>query len=196
MSDGREDAGREGVVERASGLVSRLLAVASALALAVIVVLLVASSVRRYLLGAPLPVTEEFSALLFSAVSFLAVAEGFRQDRHIRLSLLWRHLPARLQGWAMIAGHVFSLAVILWLAYWTAQFALTSQMFGSRSYVSGLTLWPWMMLIPVSLAALVLAIVIRALADLRLVAAGRPVLEAAVLQPAGRQEEDDGRVIS
>lgn len=195
MSDWRGDADREDPLERASGLVSRLLAVASALALVVIVVLLVASSVRRYLLGAPLPITEEFSALLFSAISFLAVAESFRQDRHIRLSLLWRRLPARLQGWAMVAGHVFSLIVIVGLAYWTAQFALTSQALGSRSYVSGLTLWPWMMLIPVSLAALVLAIVVRTVADIRLAAAGRPVLEAAVLQP-GRPEEDDGRTIS
>lgn len=169
--------------ERAVAALSRIMGVTAALAVAGIVVLLVSSSVRRYVLGSPVPFTEELTALLFAALSFLSIVEGFVHDRQIRVGILWRKLPHPLRNWTMIAGHVFTLVVLGWLARWTFEFALVSVELGSRTYVSGLLLWPWMMLIPVSLALLCLAVVVRTLVDLRATLRGEPVREEAVLSP-------------
>ncbi len=170
--------------ERIMEAVSRAMGVLAAIAIAGIVILLVGSSVRRYFLGSPIPVTEELAALLFAALSFLSIPEGFVHDRQIRIAIVWRKLPRAAQGWAMLAGHLFNLLILGWLARWTFGFALTSLELGSRTYVSEILLWPWMMLIPVALAILALALVVRALVDLRATVSGRPVREATTLAPA------------
>lgn len=171
--------------EHAVAACSRLMGVAAALAVAGIVVLLVSSSVRRYLLGSPIPVTEELTALLFAALSFLSIVEGFVHDRQIRVGIVWRRLPRPLRNWTMLAGHVLTLVVLGWLVRWTFEFSLVSLELGSRTYVSELLLWPWMMLIPGSLALLGLAVAVRALVDLRATLRGEPVREEAALTPGG-----------
>lgn len=165
-------------------VVSRAMGVLAAVAVAGIVILLVGSSVRRYFLGSPIPVTEELAALLFAALSFLSIPEGFMHDRQIRVGIVWRKLPLAVQGWAMLVGHFFTLLILGWLARWTFDFALTSLTLGSRTYVSEILLWPWMMLIPVALGILALAVVVRIVVDLRAILSGERVREAAALDPA------------
>lgn len=175
--------------EHAVTVCSRVMGVAAAVAVAGIVVLLVSSSVRRYVLGSPIPVTEELTALLFAALSFLSIVEGFVHDRQIRVGIVWRKLPRPLRNWAMLAGHVFTLVVLAWLVRWTLEFSVVSLELGSRTYVSGLLLWPWMMLIPASLALLCVAVAVRAVVDLRATLRGEPVREEAALTPGST----DGR---
>jgi TRAP-type C4-dicarboxylate transport system permease small subunit len=167
------------VAERCIERISQALGVAAAAAVAGIVVLLAGSSIQRYLIGNPIPITEELVALLFAALSFLSIAEGFVRNQQIRLEIVWRRLPPVAQGWAIIIGQFFSLAVIILLGRWTFDFAFTSLELGSRSYVSEILLWPWMMLVPVSLGVLALAVFVRALVNMHALVADKPVREVA-----------------
>ena len=162
-------------VERLLGAIGVAKSVAASLAVAAIVLLLVGSTSQRYFIGSPFPFTDELGALLFVVIAFMSATEGFLSDRQIRIELVWRALPERVQGWAMIAGHAISLAV-LWIILWeTWRFATLSFELGSRSLIMEFILWPWMAVIPFSIAVLMLAIAARILVDLHAVLTGQPV---------------------
>lgn len=167
--------------ERADAL-SRGIAVAmtgaAALAVGLIVVVLVFSSLQRYVLAAPIPATEEIAAYLFVCVAFASMVGGLVEGRHIRVLPLWRRLPAGAQNWAMLAGHAFSIAVLGVLVRETFGFAWSSYRLGARSYVANLPEWPWMMVIPACLTLLALAVALRAFGDLERALRAAPAPEA------------------
>ena len=153
---------------------------AAGLAVAGMVALLVGSSFGRYVFGRPISITEELGALLFVTLAFLSVTEGFMADRQVRIQVVWRLLPPRIKGWAMVAGHglsVIGLVIIVW-ATW--DFAYFSYQVNAETYITEIPVWPWMMLIPASLAILVAATVVRMAVDVHAILIGRPVREAGV----------------
>ena len=168
--------------EAVSHWVARAMTAVSAIAVAAIVVVLVVSSLQRYLLSDPIPATEEMAAYLFVAMSFLAMVGGMVERRHIRVLIVWRLLPARVQAWAMLIGHLGAIVVLAILFWQTFEFASASYRFGARSYVADLLEWPWMMLIPGSLALLALAIAVRTLADLDHALDGQSTPESATVE--------------
>ena len=165
--------------EALSARIAQLTAGLAALAVAGIVVILVFSSVQRYALARPIPATEEIAAYLFVCVSFLSIMAGLVDRRHIRLLPLWKRLSPGLQNWALLAGHVGALAVLVILIRETFDFAWSSYEFGARSYVANILEWPWMMIIPGSLVLLATSILARALGDLDRALRGVAAPEAA-----------------
>ncbi len=165
-------------LELLSRWAARLATLLAALAVGGIVLVLVFSSLQRYALAQPIPATEEIAAYLFVTVTFLSLVEGVAQGRHIRILPLWRKLPRRAQGWAMIAGHLGSLAILAIVIRETFAFARSSFEFGARSYVANLLEWPWMMLLPAALALLGLSILARLASDLQATLLGEPLPEA------------------
>lgn len=164
--------------EALSRLIAALLTGLAALAVGAIVLVLAFSSLQRYALAQPIPATEEIAAYLFVCVAFLSMVGGLVEGRHIRILPLWRKLPMRAQNWTMLAGHLFSVAVLAVIIRETFAFARSSYEFGARSYVANLLEWPWMMILPAALTLLALAIAIRALADLDRALRGLPAPEA------------------
>ncbi|MGB6116906.1 MAG: TRAP transporter small permease [Mesorhizobium sp.] len=165
-------------LEHASLRIARALSIIAAVAVAAIVLLLIWSSLQRYVIAHPTPIAEELASLLFVAVAFLAIMEGMVAARQIRVLPIWLRMPARLQPWLMVIGHVMSIIVLLIIVKQTTDFALSSYEYGSRSYVANLIEWPWMMVIPVALAALILALAARFLKDLDRAIRGEAVPEA------------------
>ena len=144
----------------------RLLTAAAALSVGGIVIILVFSSMQRYILASPIPETEELAAFLFVALAFFSITEGFMSDRQIRIALVWRKLPQAMQGWMMILGHVLTIVVVGILIQQLFDFAWQSYQFNSRSYVADIIEWPWMMIMPFSLFVMCLGVVARILVDL------------------------------
>ena len=178
--------------ERLLGAIGVAKSIVASLAVAAIVLLLVGSTTQRYFIGSPIPFTEEVAALLFVVIAFMSATEGFLADRQIRIELVWRALPERLQGWAMIAGHALSIAA-LWIILWeTWRFAKLSFELGSRSLIMEFILWPWMAVIPFSVGVLMLAIAARILVDLHAVLAGHPVRLSQ--RRAEAREGEDGSI--
>lgn len=152
--------------ERVSRALSWVLTAVAAVAVLGIVAVLVVASTQRYLLTHPIAATEELAAYLFIVVSFCSVAGGFVERRHIRVLPLWHRFPPRLQGWSILLGHLAAIVVLVFLFQQTWDFALSSQRYGTRSYVADLLEWPWMMVIPVSLGLLALVLALRVVIDL------------------------------
>lgn len=164
--------------DRLARRLSRLLTAISAIAIAAVVLILVFSSLQRYLLERPFPATEEIAAYLFVVLSFAALVGGLVEGRHIRVLPLFVRLPALVQRWAILLGHLAAVVVLAFLIKQTFDFAWSSHRFGTRSYVADLLEWPWMMVIPVSLALMALVLLLRMVGDLDRALRRQPVPEA------------------
>ena len=135
-------------------------------ATALISVFLVLSSLKRYVQGTPLMVTEEATALFFVVVSCLCLPAGFVSNRHIRLALLWGLLPSPLKDWLEILGQLIALVILAILVHVTWSFAALSYDLGSATTMTSLILWPWMALVPVSFVLVGACIITRVLRSL------------------------------
>ena len=129
-----------------------------------IVVLLVASSLLRYVAGSPIAVTEELAALLFLGSAFLSLAFGFTEQRHVRLELFWKQLPSPWREIAEILGLLMAVVALGFLITVTWSLAVYSFEGASRSERTEILRWPWRVLSPCSLALFLAAVVVRVLA--------------------------------
>lgn len=135
----------------------------SAIGILGIALLLAGSSLRRYLFDAPISVTEELGGLLFMATTFLALTAGFLRGRHVRLELLWRALPPRTAAISEFVGLLTALFALGILVDETWKATLFSYELGGRSVMTELLLWPWRLIMPVTLGLMAIAVALRSL---------------------------------
>ena len=139
------------VIERCSGILVHI-AMWSVFAMMVLVVIDIA---LRTFAGSSLLLTEEVSGYLLVVVAFLAMAEALKQGRHVRVELLARWLPPRLQA---------RLELILALAGLGAMIVVSwrSVIMVYRSYIRGVKI-PGILLTPVYLPQIFMVIGLLAL---------------------------------
>lgn len=121
-------------------------------------VLVGADAVARYLLGSPIPwVMETVSYYLMVACAYLAAADTFRHNDHIRLDLVVDHMPARVKTVTAIFHTVLALLVFAILTYASA--ANMIQAWEEREYIHGYQAWPmWLSYLPIMLGSALLAL--------------------------------------
>jgi len=118
---------------------------------AVMAALILVSALSRYLLGSPISFSDELASMLFVFLAFSTFPYVLGKSEHIRLSIITEKLSESAQK----AAHIF--ASIVFLAFATVfiiesySFMNFSKMINSHSEVSGILLWPWMALMPISL---------------------------------------------
>lgn len=115
-----------------------------------------ASTLMRYVFDNPIHFSNELAGLLFFSLTFLTIPHVLNSGRHIRIDLVTRKLSpltARLsEVFASLILILFSAIII----YESWDFMLFSYEIDARSEISGLLLWPWMVLMPLSFALCIL----------------------------------------
>ena len=112
--------------------------------------------VMRYVVGAPFMFSDEFVGLLFVSMAFLAMPLGLVMRRHINLDLVTRDLRAPLRHVADVAATLILTAFAVWFMVLSYDFAAFSKLLDSRSDVGAMLLWPWMAILPLCTAIMVL----------------------------------------
>ena len=163
------------LVDNVLDRVARFLEVTLALAFILAVLLNFANVVGRYLLGVSLIGSDEVQVFIMVAMTFLGAAIVTRRNLHLRMDVLVRFLPARVQTLLRVIEQLL-LAVI-------AGFVLTQSWFyarqmlriGRTSDMAGVPMW-----IPHGLVALgfALILIIALLGILRLVTRAMSPTEA------------------
>ena len=143
--------------------VARWSAYMSAIGIFFIVLLLVGSSLKRYLFQQPIHVTEELGGLLFLATTFLGLTYGFVRNRHVRLELFWRKIPSPWNTISEAIGYVLCIGGLTILVRETWALTVFSYDIQGKSVMTELILWPWRLIIPAILTFLGLAIFVRLL---------------------------------
>jgi len=126
-----------------------------------IAALLTISSLKRYIFLTPIPETEELGGLMFMATTFLAIAYGLTQERHVRLELLWHYLPGRWQDAASLVAYLLLMVALGVLVSSTWNNAIGSYEAQNRTVMTEILLWPWRMIIPTTLAVVLAAAAVR-----------------------------------
>ena len=115
-----------------------------------------ASTLMRYVFDHPIHFSNELAGLLFFSLTFLTIPHVLNSGRHIRIDLVTRKLSplaARLsEVFASLILILFSAIII----YESGNFMLFSYEIDARSEISGLLLWPWMILMPLSFSLCIL----------------------------------------
>ncbi|WP_269078966.1 TRAP transporter small permease [Litchfieldella anticariensis] len=108
------------------------------------------STLMRYLFNSPVHFSNELAGLLFLSITFLTIPHVLNIDRHIKIDLVVKKLPSRIKNpvgvFASMVMIIFSLVFI----YESWGFMNFSRLISSRSDISGILLWPWMILMPLS----------------------------------------------
>jgi TRAP-type C4-dicarboxylate transport system permease small subunit len=142
---------------------ARALAALAAAAVAGMAVLVVASVVMRYALGAPFRFSEELAGLLLAMAAFLAMPLTVAADLNIRVSLLPDRLPAPARRGFFVFGQLILLAfgiVFLLEAWKLAEFTVARNL---KTEQARLPLAPWMIAMSAAIALMSLLAVWRAL---------------------------------
>jgi TRAP-type mannitol/chloroaromatic compound transport system permease small subunit len=109
------------------------------------------NAVSRYLFDLSSNAWLELQWYLFSAVFLLAAGYTLLHNEHVRIDVVFGHLPPRLRAWIDLIGGVFFLlpmAVIIMALSWPV-FVDSYQLAEYSSDAGGLLRWPVKLLIPV-----------------------------------------------
>lgn len=138
--------------------------VLSALSIFTLVVVVGIGVLFRYVMNAPLLFVDDLCALLYVALTFLAMAYVFVDKGHIRITFLFDRLPKLIQHYLEIAGCLAALIFLILLIKETWTFFYTTYQLHGTSETASIPLAPWLFLIPLALAnfiALILVFTIK-----------------------------------
>lgn len=134
--------------------------VLSALSILALVVVVGIGVLFRYVINAPLQFVDDLCALLYVALTFLAMAYVFVDRGHIRITFLFDRLPERAKHCLEIAGCLAALIFIILLIKETWIFFYTTYQLHGTSETASIPLAPWLFLIPLTLAIFIALILV------------------------------------
>jgi len=154
-------------LERSFAAVARWMAYAGALALLVMTALVVISSVMRYFVGSPFGFTEELVALFYMSMVFLAIPLVTMNDTHVAVSVMPERIKVRFRSVLRVGAALVIIVFCAWFTYEAFAWMDHSRRLHSKSEQADFVLWPWMAVIPVTMAFVTLIAVLRLFAGER-----------------------------
>ncbi|WP_421681795.1 TRAP transporter small permease [Stutzerimonas urumqiensis] len=123
----------------------------------VLICLLIVAQIIARLAGTMVPASDELAAYAMAASGFLGLPYALHRGAHIRVSLLFKALPARGRQGLDVVATVVGLGISAYLAWYSALFVHESYVFGDLS--SGLIPVPmWIPQVPMVIGTLVLVV--------------------------------------
>ena len=141
------------------------MAILAALAGAAIVGLIGASVAMRHFANAPFRFTEELVGLLMTAAFFLALPLVTLRSEHVRVRLFVGALPPGIRRAVAVMANLFGLTFCLWFVWLAIPWFEFAFQRGIRTEVARLLMYPWMVLLPLSLLLSALAFAVRCIND-------------------------------
>jgi TRAP-type mannitol/chloroaromatic compound transport system permease small subunit len=116
------------------------------------------NAVSRYLFDLSSNAWLELQWYLFSAVFLLAAGYALLHNEHVRIDVIFGHLPPRARAWIDVVGGVFFLlpmAIVIMVLSWPV-FVDSYRINEYSSDAGGLLRWPVKLLIPIGFLLLAL----------------------------------------
>jgi len=79
----------------------------------IMMMLVVVDVFMRYVMNQPLMVSDEFSAYMLVALSFLGLAYTWREKGHVRIEILVNRLSSGTYGWVRLLGLILTLIFMI-----------------------------------------------------------------------------------
>ncbi|WP_024336627.1 TRAP transporter small permease [Desulfotignum balticum] len=155
-------------------LTMSILACLSAVLMAALVI---TGTVMRYFLGSPLMFSDELVGYMFVSMSFLAFPMGLLKKRHISVDLVVRNIDYPIRRIIDLLGILIFIIFAAVFIFKSFEFADFSRQINARSDIGALLVWPWMMLMPVSLGVATLVALIQLIDTIRMWAGCEPLVK-------------------
>ncbi len=139
-------------IEPALAWVSRALLVSAAVSVLAMTALVALSVVMRYFVGSPFAFTEELVALLYLAMVFFTIPVSTMRREHIVVNVCVERAGPRSQRLLAVAAAMVMIVFAVWFVYETFAFTTFSKKLDARSDHVGILLWPWMAIMPLTIA--------------------------------------------
>ncbi len=151
---------------RGYGRLLRGFGLISSLATFLMMLVVVANIVGRYLFNKPLTGTLEFTESLLVIVIFLSVALTQYDGGHIRVNLITRRLPKRVARIFTVVAMLAGCAFFTWCAYAAWIFAAQAYSFNEQEWGEVVfPLWPMKFVVFAGIAMLALQFLLDAIAE-------------------------------
>ena len=154
-------------LEAALAFVSRVLLGGAALAVLAMTALVSLSVVMRYVVGSPFAFTEELVALLYLAMVFCTIPIGTIRGEHIVVTVCVERAGPRMRRLLVMLATLVMLVFAAWFVVETWAFAEFSRKIEARSDHVGILLWPWMAIMPATMALVGIIALVRGWQSLR-----------------------------
>lgn len=146
------------LVHRTISAFERLWAAAASICLFAIMVIVVVDVALRYLFNAPLGWSYDLISLyLMVALFFLALSVTQRDDHHVRVDIVFRHVSPRVRHAMELVSYLLTVVVLVGIVYQgSVKFWISWQ---NNDVVAGAVPWPtWLgaVLVPLGVGLLVL----------------------------------------
>ena len=138
-------------LERLLLRISRGLTYLATISLLLMAVLVITSAIMRYFVGRPFRFTEELVALLYMAMVYLAIPLVTARRAQITVSVLPERLAQMLAGLLRVGSALVMVGFCTWFMIEAWDFSEYSRRLSSRTEQFDILLWPWMVLIPITL---------------------------------------------
>jgi TRAP-type C4-dicarboxylate transport system permease small subunit len=151
---------------RGYGMMLRGFGLISALSTFLMMVLVVANIIGRYLFNKPLTGTLEFTESLLVLIIFLSVALTQYDGGHIRVTLLTRRVPKALARALTVFSMLTGAAFFAWCSYASWKFALQSWSFNEQEWGTVVfPLWPVKFVVFIGITLLAIQFLLDAVAE-------------------------------
>lgn len=138
----------------------------SAIATFIMMVLVVANIIGRYLFNKPLTGTLEFTESLLVIIIFLSVALTQYDGGHIRVNIVTRRLPQRVARILTIISMLCGCAFFTWCGYAAWIFAAQAYSFNEQEWGEVVfPLWPMKFVVFFGIALLAIQFLLDAIAE-------------------------------
>ena len=154
-------------LDAALALASRALLGGAALAVLAMTALVARSVFMRYLVDSPFAFTEELVALLYLAMVFFTIPIGTLRREHVVVTVCVERAGPRLQRVLRLAAAVVMIVFTFWFVCETYAFTAFSRKLEARSDHVGILLWPWMAIMPATVALVGVIAAVRGWQSLR-----------------------------
>lgn len=116
----------------------------------------VSDTFLRYAFNNPLPGTTEYVQHWYMVgIAFLGFAAAERRGEHIEAPLIYDRLPATVQREFTFIAVLLTIGVLLLVAWWGWDEAMTQMERGERGGAARTTIWPTRFFVPIGAIALV-----------------------------------------
>lgn len=109
------------------------------------------STLMRYLLGSPITFSDELAGLLFFSGAFLALPYVLLENKHVSIDFMTKVSSIKLRKASSLVASLTTATFAFIFIYQSWDFMAFSYQIQSKSEISGILLWPWMALMPLSL---------------------------------------------
>jgi TRAP-type C4-dicarboxylate transport system permease small subunit len=151
---------------RGYGAVLRTFGIVAELATFVMMVLVVANIIGRYLFNHPVTGTLEITESLLVLIIFLSVAMTQYDGGHIRVTILTRRLPRKLAKAATVFAMLCGAAFFAWCSYAAWRFAVQSWSFNEHEWGTVVfPLYPMKFVVFIGIAMLAFQFLLDAIAE-------------------------------